>query len=502
VKPLFSLLLVSACLAVSTVPAANGKPNFLFIISDDQAPTSIGALGDPEIKTPNLDRLVRRGTTFTHCFNQGSWSGAVCVASRTMLITGQTVYRAPQNKPYLDKWAYAKGPLAVEKEAAVKLWPEVFREAGYRTFLTGKWHNSDASVLQGFTDGKAVGTGFYNTFEVPGQKTKDNPGYYRPAPGNNRWTPWDARFHGHWTPTVKDITNEGGLSEGYRVEKHTSELYADAAVAYLRQGREKSSPFFMYVAFNAPHDPRQAPKKFVDQYPAKQMTLPPNYLPEHPFNNGAIKIRDEVLAPFPRTEDVIKVHRSEYNAIVTHMDREIGRILKALEESGQADNTYVIFTSDHGLAMGSHGLLGKQNPYDHSIRLPFLISGPGIPKNRRVDDLIYMQSVYPTTCELAGLEVPKSVEFSSIRQLATGESKRGGEATIYGTYLTFQRLVRTKTHKLVYYPKIDRHQLFDLVKDPGEMADLSADPAYAKVKQKLIKSLAQKRKQLGDGLPN
>ena len=119
----------------------------------------IGALGNPEIKTPHLDTLVKDGTTFTHCFNQGSWSGAVCVASRTMLITGQTVYHAPQNKAYLDKWALAKGELAVEKETAVKLWPQVFREAGYQTFLTGKWHNNDASVLQGFTAGKAVSKG-------------------------------------------------------------------------------------------------------------------------------------------------------------------------------------------------------------------------------------------------------------------------------------------------------------------------------------------------------
>jgi len=147
-KRLLSLFLVLP-LGICSAAKADTKPNFLFIISDDQAPTMVGALGNPEIKTPHLDTLVKRGTTFTHCFNQGSWSGAVCVASRTMLITGQTVYRAPQNKSYLDKWAHARGELAVKQTTAVKLWPQVFREAGYQTFLTGKWHNNAASVLQG-----------------------------------------------------------------------------------------------------------------------------------------------------------------------------------------------------------------------------------------------------------------------------------------------------------------------------------------------------------------
>ena len=133
------------------------KPNILFIISDDQAPDTIRALGNKHIQTPNLDRLVRAGTSFTHCFNQGSWSGAVCVASRTMLITGQSVYRAPRNKAYLDPWAHAKGVLAVEVQKPVTTWPEVFRKSGYQTFLSGKWHNNTYVAEKGFTQIKALG---------------------------------------------------------------------------------------------------------------------------------------------------------------------------------------------------------------------------------------------------------------------------------------------------------------------------------------------------------
>ncbi len=320
------------------------------------------------------------------------------------------------------------------------------------------------------------------------------------TPENNHWKPWDPQFTGHWTPTVWDVNANGTEGEEYTVEQHTSELYADSAVDFLKSTDQSEAPFFMYVAFNAPHDPRQAPKEFIDQYPPEDITLPKNYLPEHPFDNGALKIRDEQLAPFPRTEEVIRVHRAEYNAITTHMDREIGRVLEALKASGKMDNTYVIFTSDHGLAIGSHGLLGKQNPYDHSIRMPFIIAGPGIPEDRLVDDMIYMQSVYPTTCELAGLEVPETVEFSSVKDLATGAAEDGGEEVIYGTYLTSQRLVRTNTHKLVYYPKLDRYQLFDLVKDPDEITDVIEEPSYAEVKSRLITLLAEKRVALDDGL--
>ncbi len=475
------------------------KPNVLFIISDDQSPRSIGGVNNPEVKTPNLDRLARQGTLFSHCFNQGSWSGAVCVASRTMLITGQNVFRAPKNKPYLDKWANSRGALAVEDSTEAKLWPEVFREAGYDTFLTGKWHNNHHSALKGFSQAKGIAKGMYETFDPNGSK---KPGYDRPRPGNDHWTPWDRKFTGHWAPFVRDIVKKDGVNQignEYTAHKHSSELFADNAVEFLRKRKGTDKPFFMFVSFNAPHDPRQAPKKFVHAYPPDKIAVPQNYLPEHPFDNGAIKIRDEALAPFPRTKQIVRVHRSEYYAIITHMDQEIGRILKALKKSGQAENTYVIFTADHGLAVGQHGLMGKQNPYDHSIRMPFMISGPGIAKGSTVTDKIYMQSVYPTTCELAGLNVPDSVDFKSILPLVKGE-KSGGEEVIFNAYVETQRLVRTDRYKLIHYPKIGRNQLFDLKEDPYETKDLIDDPKLKPVQKKLLATLRKKRIELGDGL--
>jgi arylsulfatase A-like enzyme len=486
-------------LAAGPILAGVKKPNILFIIADDQAPLSIGGVNNPEIKTPNLDRLAKQGVLFSHCFNQGSWSGAVCVASRTMLITGQSVFKAPANKAYLDKWANARGAIAVEGSTEVKLWPEVFREAGYETFLTGKWHNNHHSALKGFSQAKAIAKGMYETLDPSGSK---KPGYDRPTPENNQWKPWDRKFTGHWTPFVRDIVTKNGTREignEYTVHKHSSELFADNAVEFLRKTKDTDKPFFMYVAFNAPHDPRQAPRKFVEMYPPEKIAIPENYLPEHPFDNGAIKIRDEALAPYPRTKKIVQVHRSEYYAIITHMDREIGRILKSLKKSGRADNTYVVFTADHGLSVGQHGLMGKQNPYDHSIRMPFMISGPGIAKNVTVAEKIYMQSVYPTTCELAGLNVPKTVDFKSVLPLIKGE-KGNGEKIIFNAYIETQRLVRTDRYKLVHYPKIGRNQLFDLKEDPLETKDLINDPKLEPVKKKLLATLGKKRIELGDGL--
>ena len=354
-------------LAVNGLHAAD-QPNVLFIFADDQCYETVHAFGNAEIETPNLDRLAAQGLTFSHAYNQGSWSGAVCVASRTMLNTGRFLWKA--NGVY--------GNTEKERQEG-RFWSEYMKQAGYETYFTGKWHvRADAN--KAFDHAANVRGGMPN-------QTKE--GYNRPlASGEDPWSPYDPKFGGFWA---------GG--------KHWSEVVGDDAVGFLKHASKIEKPFFMYIAFNAPHDPRQSPKEFVDKYPLEKISVPKNYLDEYPYKDGigcGVGLRDEKLGPFPRTEHAVKVHRQEYYAIITHMDEQIGRILDALKETEQADDTWIFFTADHGLGVGHHGLFGKQNMYEHSVRVPYIVAGPEVPEGKTNNQAIYLQDTMPTTLALAG----------------------------------------------------------------------------------------------------
>lgn len=443
-KTLFSFLMI--VLAAWVFPGlckgdAEQPPNILFVFADDQCFSTIAALGNHEIETPNLDRLARRGTTFSHCYNMGSWSGAVCVASRTMLNTGRSVWRA-QDVYDTSETERTEG----------RWWSEWMKQAGYRTYMTGKWHvRADA------------GRSFDVVADVRGgMPQQTEAGYHHPADDpSERWSPSDPEYGGYW---------EGGT--------HWSEVVGNHATAFLDEAGQRDEPFFMYIAFNAPHDPRQSPQEYVDRYPADQIKVPASFQLLYPFKDAigcGPSLRDEKLAPFPRTEHDVQVHRQEYYAIITHMDHQIGRILDALEASGKADDTWIFFTADHGLACGEHGLMGKQNLYDHSVRVPFMVVGPEIAGGARIDAPIYLQDVMPTTLELAGVEKPEHVEFHSVLPILAGEA-RSPYPAIYGAYLDLQRSIRTDRYKLVLYPKAGRMRLYDLRTDPQELHDLAEQP--------------------------
>jgi arylsulfatase A-like enzyme len=445
--------------------AASARPNFLFLIADDLTFRGIHALGHAEVHTPHLDRLVNQGCSFTHNFHQGSWLPAVCVASRTMLNTGLTAFRARRR---------------VEE---TPLWGETLGKAGYDTFLIGKWHLSNTALQKSFK----------KTGKVSGGMFESGPeAYHRPAPGNT-WTPWDTSLKGQWlhTKVWQDAPQDA--------IKHSAQIWAEGAAAYLLEPARRDAPFLAYVGFNSPHDPRQAPKEFVDRYPRQRIEIPPNYLPEFPFDQGDHTVRDEILAPFPRTREAVQLHRSEYYAHITYMDAQIGRILEALEKSGQAQNTYVIVTADHGLAVGQHGLMGKQNLFDHSTRMPLIFCGPGIPKGKRVDEMVYQHSVFATTCELAGVPVPSAVEFPSLAGMLKGKGSEQHDA-VFSYYRDFQRAVRTREHKLIVYPQAGKSQLFDLNKDPWEIHNVADERAYAAVKSKLMDRLRRFQRELDDEL--
>ena len=460
----FLVLAIGTMFATRTTRAAE-QPNILFLFADDQCYETVHAYGHTEIETPSLDALVAQGTTFTHTYNMGSWSGAVCVASRTMLNTGRFIWNA--NAVY--------GSAEKEREAG-RFWSEQMKRAGYRTYFTGKWHVK-ANANAAFDVASNVRGG------MPNQTPQ---GYNRPQSGKpDVWSPYDPKFGGFW---------KGG--------KHWSEVVGDDAVSYLRDAKKSDQPFFMYIAFNAPHDPRQSPKEYVDKYPLEKITVPSNFLTDYPYKDAigcGPGLRDEKLAPFPRTHHAVQVNRQEYYAIITHMDAQIGRILDVLKETGQADNTYIFFTADHGLAVGHHGLMGKQNLYDHSVRVPFMVVGPDVPKNATNDEAIYLQDVMATSLELAGIEKPEHVDFNSILPLLNGEAKSPYDA-IYGAYLDKQRSITQNGFKLLLYPNVPKARLYDVRNDPQESQDLIGNPKHQATAKKLFSRFLKLQSELNDKL--
>ncbi len=455
------------------------KPNILFIIADDQDHEAIG-LRNPELKTPNLDRLAKRGTLFTHAYNQGSFSPAVCIASRAMLITGASLWKAAGHHnegrkpaPNLEK---ENPEHNLPRADAPWHWPIAMKAAGYDTYFTGKWHvNVPARNL--FDHVGTVRGGMPNQ-----TATRYARSFIEGQP--DEWTPWDTSFGGFW---------QGGT--------HWSEIVYQEARDFLARSADREDPFFMYIAFNAPHDPRQSPMEYVELYPLCDIAVPGNFLPKYPHAEAmgaGENLRDERLAPFPRTPYAVRKNRQEYYAIITHMDTQIGKILDKLEASGQAENTYIIFTSDHGLAVGQHGLLGKQNMYDHSVRVPLIISGPGIKPNHRIDEFVYLQDVVPTALEIAGAVMPDHLDFHSLMPLLAGESENGAYEAVYGAYMGVQRMIRTKEYKMILYQEAATVRLFNVKEDPMEMRDLASDPQYRALMNELFGQFKELQKQVRD----
>jgi len=470
--------------------AETEKPNIVFIFADDMTYTAINALGNNEIQTPNLNRLVANGTTFTHTYNMGGWNGAICAASRAMIISGRSVWDA---NAFRQRWIRGKN--------MDMTWGKLMEGAGYETYMTGKWH-VDAPADSVFQNVVHVRPGMprdawshQGTIPIINQMIQNGTseeqiravGYNRPLSENDTiWSPTDKKYGGFW---------QGG--------KHWSEVLKDDALGFIDKAKVSEKPFFMYLAFNAPHDPRQAPQEYLDKYPLENISVPKSFLPLYPFKDGmgnGPDLRDEALAPFPRTEYAVKKHKQEYYALITHLDDQIGKILDALEASGKMDNTYIIFTADHGLAVGRHGLLGKQSQFDHSIRPPFMITGPTIPKGKKVDEDIYLQDAMATSLELAGIEKPDYVFFNSVLDLVDGSRAKSHYDAIYNGYIDYQRMIRKDGFKLIVYPKLEKILLFDMEKDKEEMNDLAEMPEYQKKVDALFLALLELQTEMNDHL--
>ncbi|HEX2750878.1 MAG TPA: sulfatase-like hydrolase/transferase [Verrucomicrobiales bacterium] len=436
-------------MALPAALAAAQPRNILFLFSDDQRADTIHALGNDHIETPNLDSLVRRGTAFTRAYCMGGLQGAVCVPSRAMLMTGRPLWRIDEQM---------KGQAT---------WPEQFIQSGYTSFITGKWHNGPESLLRTFPAGGALFLG-------------------------GMGDPFKLAF--------QDITADHRLTRHEtKTGHHAVEEIADTAIHFLTS-RRRDRPFLLYVAMEAPHDPRKAPPEFHKKYQTALPPLPADFLPQHPFDNGEMTVRDEKLAPWPRTAENIRSQLADYYALITFMDSQIGRILKALESTGALEDTLVVFSSDQGLALGSHGLMGKQNLYESGMKVPLIIAGPDIPAGRRSDALCYLIDIYPTLGELNGVKPPAGSEGLSLAGVLNGKTSSHRPWILTG-YRHVQRAITDGRWKLIRYPQVNVTQLFDLTTDPNELKDLSALPEHAGQKAALLTELRHQQTLHGDTLP-
>lgn len=440
ILPLLLLLILGACSGESDTTTAQ-RPNVLILFTDDQRYNTVHALGNEEIQTPNLDRLAQRGVAFTRAHTMGGHHGALCAPSRAMLMTGRSLFNLHES-----------GDLIPEEHVMM---PELFARAGYRTFGTGKWHNNKSAYARAFQDGGNI---FFGGMHWPRDGGHEAPWLHHFDPDSAY--PKEARWQG---------------------DDYSSTLFANAAIDFLNRQKESDQPFFAYVSFSSPHDPRTPPPPYDSLYTSENITLPPNFLPEHPFDNGELVVRDEKLQPWPRTPEIIRQDLAAYYGMISEVDAEIGRILDALEATGKLDNTLVVFAGDNGLAMGSHGLLGKQSLYDHSMRVPLILAGPTIPQGETRDALTYLFDLFPTLVDLIDLDLPATVQGQNLVPVLEQEDTALRD-NVFLAYRDLQRAVRTNDDwKLIKYDvKGESHtQFFNLNDDPHEMNNLADDPAHA-----------------------
>ena len=470
-----SSLLSAAALVIaasSQLKAAPEKPNIILIFSDDQRFNTIHALGNEVIQTPHLDSLVRSGTTFSRAYMMGSQIGATCIPSRAMLLSGRSLYQLG--------WRPNERNSSISPEHTTI--PEALRPAGYTTFITGKWHNDRPSILRMFDSGS----------RVYGFSPQDRRSHYLMSCRelqNGDFLP-DAHVYerGPDGKAIQTVITEKSLTELAKIPVeeletkylHTSEIYAESAVDFIRDYR-KSGPFFMYLAFHAPHDPRTAPKEYRDLYPPEKLPLPASFVPEHPFDIGVRELRDELLAGYPRTPAEVRQHLSDYYAMISHMDAQIGRVLAAIKASGHAQNTIIVFSGDSGLAVGDHGLMGKQNLYDAGgIHVPLIFAGPGIPQGEKRDALVYTFDILPTLCSLGDTATPSTASGKNLLPIIDGSSPKVRDYQ-YFAYGKTMRAVQDERFKLIVSicgGKI-HNQLFDLKDDPDETRNLADNPQFA-----------------------
>ncbi|NPA35370.1 MAG: sulfatase [Chlorobi bacterium] len=444
---LSAILILSVSVQVYGQNKTSGKPNIIFILTDDLSYYATGFNGNKEIKTPNLDRLADMGIVFDNYYN----TTAICMASRAQIMTGMYEYKTGCN--------FMHGSLG--KNKFEKSYPMLLKKAGYEVSFAGKF-------------------GFPVT---PQPVSSSNENSYDKLPVND-FDVWRGGVGQTFYETAKNK-----YMKDYAVKyPHSSRAYGAWAVDYLKSKKNSKKPFCMSISFKAPHMPLTPDPMFDDVYKNAKFSYPENYGPENAQHlaeqarNGRQYLT--LYYKFGFYPEKYQNTLSKYYQLIYGMDYAVGMILDALKETGLDKNTIIIFTSDNGSFLGSHGMAGKVLPYEEGAKAPFIIYDPNnknMGKKLRSDALISNVDVAPTILSFAGCRIPSNMDGKSILPVINNPTAEIREflplMNMWGTAPTHALAIVTKDYKYIYWPYEGygmkaTEELFSLKEDPYELKEI------------------------------
>ncbi|EBA10076.1 choline-sulfatase [Sagittula stellata] len=428
------------------------RPNIVVIMADQLAPHFLGAYGHRSAKTPNIDALAARGMRFDAAY----CNSPLCAPSRFALMSGQLISRI------------AAFDNACEFRASVPTFAHYLKALGYRTCLSGKMHFVGPDQKHGFQD--RVTTDIY--------------------PADFAWTPdWEAPDEriDKWYHNMQTVKESGVAVATYQTD-YDDEVEFAARRWLIDRGRDRAAgdqtPFCMVASFIHPHDPYVAKPEWWDLYSDDDVDMPEYSLAPEEQDPGSRRVMDGIEASYiPLTDEEVHRARRAYLANVSYFDSKVGALVKTLEDIGELDNTLLVVTADHGDMLGERGLWFKMNFFEHSARIPMIMTGPGVAKGA-APNACSLIDLLPTFIEAGGGDTSmlgEPVDGRSLMPLARGENDPVDVAIgEYCAEMTPSPVFMIRRGSLKYiHCDPDPAQLYDLSKDPMEKVNVASDPAYA-----------------------
>lgn len=471
------------------------RPNIIIFCTDEQRGDHLGCMGHPDLKTPNIDRIAEEGTLFRNCYS----SHPVCMPARATMMTGHTMrvhgvinngYSLPRNIPTL---------------------PGMLAEEGYRTHAIGKLHLRNASIR--------LPEGENGASSPEGRKLWDWPDHwegslYKHFPPDYYGFQSVELVNGHVNYVYGDYVTwlekeHPGAYAGYEASNddpqpltidpdlHYNTWMANQTISYIEEEVEEENPFYLWCSFPDPHEPFAAVKKWSDFYDDIEIDLPPQTLSLSPDSRSET-MKKAGLGHEVDDPEMVRRRIKQTYGMISHIDEQIGRVLDCLEEKGIAEETVIMFISDHGDQLGEHGLYFKgMLPYDAHAHVPFLMKAPGGEKGKVVEDVVSMLDMVPTALDLAGVAPELPLPGEILTPVATGargplrkmalvemDTRLGPDAE----FVQMRWIVRND-YKLVYYANNKETMLFDRINDPNELKNLAGEPEMQPVLLELFQEL-------------